>query len=428
MGTELPQKEQTKRVAGAREHLNRRRNNEMLPPVRSRPVRAGVGAVGLAILTLAGSACTTGSESEEVATSTVTTVSAQEPVTRPSCVTEVPASWQAAIEDSAVDTGGVSNVPLAVGRRGEVAVARDNGDTRDLLVVAADKSVAEVYPVPEPDKNRIGPVAIDDRWVVVGVAHAPRDANGVLPTLIRIDVVDRQGGAIRNVAESTAEDQTAGGKTIDSVALFGGKVYWITRDTYAGDTGTIRSFDLNTGAVTDVASGEMRNVRATAAGLSWEVAWDQNAGTRTELKIPDALPPPVAGAVGTGRDQLTLATDGNVYAWLTESGGDTEGLAYWSPGAGLVRITGNIPPVDKHQMTPVYVVGPYVLLGTGRPDNSGETNTTVIDTRSGALVYLAPTVGGADGGTIAVGLGATMKALPTSVGVVRVDALPRLSC
>jgi hypothetical protein len=106
---------------------------------------------------------------------------------------------------------------------------------------------------------------------------------------MRIDVVDRQGGPLRTVVESPLEDRTSGGKTIDSFALFGGKVYWITRDTYAGDTGTIKSYDLNSGAVSDVASGPMRNVRTTAAGLSWEVAWDQNGGTRAELKIPDAL-------------------------------------------------------------------------------------------------------------------------------------------
>ena len=94
---------------------------------------------------------------------------------------------------------------------------------------------------------------MDDRWVVVGVEHAPRGANGIIPTIMRIDVVDRQGGATRNVVESPPEDRTSGGKTIDSVALFGGKVYWITRDTFAGDAGKIQSYDLNTGTVSDVA-------------------------------------------------------------------------------------------------------------------------------------------------------------------------------
>jgi len=77
---------------------------------------------------------------------------------------------------------------------------------------------------------------------------------------------------------------------------------------------------------------------------------------------------------------------------------------------------------------PLFVVGPYVVLDRGRPGDDVDTSATVIDTRSGALTYLRPSVGGADGGTIAVGLGATMKQPPTSAGVLRVDALPPLTC
>jgi hypothetical protein len=390
-------------------------------------VRAG-GAVAVAVLTVAASACTSEPGGGRPTISTTTTAAAPQPVTRPSCEIAVPAAWQQAIDGSAVDTGGVANVPMAVGRRGEVAVSRDNGDTRDLLLVGADKSVTEIYPVPEPAQNSIGTVAMDDRWVVVGVQHAPRGANGVIPTIMRIDVIDRQGGPIRTVVDSPMEDRRSGGKTIDSVALFGGKVYWITRDTFAGDTGRIQSFDLNTGVVSEVASGEMRNVRATAAGLAWDVAWDQNTGTRAELKIPDALPPEVAGAVGTGRDQFSLATDGNAYAWTTGSDQREPGLAYWAPDSGLVRVTGGMPPAGKSQGLPLAVVGPYVVIERGRDDQNYDTFATVIDSRSGALVYLRPSVGGADGGTIAVGIGATNKRPPTTAGVVRVDTLPPLAC
>jgi hypothetical protein len=390
-------------------------------------VRASGGALAVAVLVVSAPACTSGSDPERVATTTMTTVAAPQPTDRPTCEIVVPAAWEKAIDESAVDTGGVSNVPIAVGRRGEVAVSNDTGDTRGLLLIGADRSVSEIYDVAEPDENSIGTVAMDDRWVVVGVEHAPRGANGVIPTLVRIDVVDRAGGPIRNVAESPSEDLESGGKTIDSVALFGGKVYWITRDTYPGNAGKIQSYDLNTGAVTDVASGEMRNVRATAAGLAWDVAWDQNTGPRAELKIPDALPPEVAGAIGTGRDQFTLTTDGNAYAWLTGSAQGDPGLAYWSPNAGLVSVTGEMPSGAK-PAAELHVVGPYVVIDRGRIDNTPETAATVVDTRSGALTYLRPSVGGADGGTIAVGLGATGKEPPTNTGVVRVDTLPPLSC
>lgn len=400
----------------------------MLIGVRTHAVRGGVGAVATTFLAFAASACASTPDSEPGATTAATTAAAPQLTTRPSCETALPATWQKAIDDSVVETGGVSNVPMAVGRRGEVAVSRDNGDSRDLLLIGADKSVSEIYAVPEPNQNWIGTVVMDDRWVVVGVEHAPRGANGIIPTIMRIDVVDRQGGPIRTVVESPLEDRMSGGKTIDSVALFGGKVYWITRDTFAGDTGKIQSFDLNTGAVTDMAAGEMRNVRTTAAGLSWDVAWDQDAGVRAELKIPDALPPAVAGTVGAGRDSMTLATDGNAYAWATGSDQGEPSLAYWSPNSGLVRITGNVPPTGKFAALPLFVVGPYLVIDRGRPGDDYDTSATVIDTRSGALTYLRPSVGGADGGTIAVGLGATTKELPTSAGVVRADSLPALIC
>ncbi len=388
----------------------------------------GVAGTVAALLTVAVAACTADPAAERAVSSAPTTAAATaEPVTRQACEAPLPPAWQTAIDESVVDTGGVSNTPMAVGRRGEVAVARDNGDASDLVLIGADRSVTEIYPVPEPDRNRLGTVSMDDRWVVAGVAYAPRGANGVDPTLMQIDVVDRQGGPVRTVAKSPAEDVESGGKTIDSVALFGGKVYWITRDTYAGNSGKIQSYDLNTGAVSDVASGEMRNVRSTAAGLAWDVAWDENSAPRAELKFPDALPPMVAGEVGTGADQFTLATDGNSYAWATAGGRDGPAISYWSPNAGLVRITGKLPTAADSAPLPLFVVGPYVVVAGGRDDHPGAA-AAVVDTRSGALVYLQPSVGGADGGTIAIGVGAAQKAPPTNAGVLRVEALPALTC
>ena len=387
-------------------------------------MRTGVGAVGVAVLAVAAPACT--SDSNEAGP--VSTVATPQPIIRTSCVTAVPAAWQKVIDAAAVATGGVSNAPGAVGRRGEMTVARDNGDSRDLLLIGADRAVSTIYSVPEPRQNRVRAAAMDDRWVVVGVERAPRGANGVIPTLVRIDVLDRQGGPPRTVVQADEKDFAAGGQTIDSFALFGGKVYWITRDTYSGDTGTVRSYDLNTGVVTDVASGPMRNVRSTAAGLSWEVGWDENTGTRIELKIPDALPPPVAGAVGTGRDQLTLTTDGNAYAWFTATDRGESELSYWSPKSGHVRIIGHMPPPWKFAPVPLYVVGPYAVIGEGRRDDRNDTFSTVVDTRTGALTYLRQSVGGANGGTIGVGFGGTLKQLPSVAGVARVDALPPLSC
>jgi hypothetical protein len=388
--------------------------------------RGRVVAVAIAVITVAAPACSSTRDPDATTAATPTSVVAEAPTDRSSCEAAVPTAWQRAIDGSAVSTGGASNVPAAVGRGGEVAVVRDGGNARDLLLVGADKSVADIYSVPDPDQNDVGFSAMDDRWVVVGVQRAPRGANGIVPPLFRIDVVDRQGGAERTVAQSSEEDLDSGGATIDSVALFGGKVYWITHDSYTADTGTIRSYDLNTGVVAEMASGAMRNVRTTAAGLAWAVASGDN-GTRAELKIPDQLPPPVAGALGAGQDQMTLATDGTAYAWFTGTEQGGTGVAWWSPTEGLVRIAREVPD-GKNQVAPLYVVGPYVVLNRGRSDGTFDTLSTVIDTRSGAFTYLRESVGGADGGTIAVGLGGDVKKLPTLAGVVRADALPPLTC
>jgi hypothetical protein len=269
---------------------------------------------------------------------------------------------------------------------------------------------------------------MDDRWIVVGVDRIPRGSNGVLPGLIRVDVIDRQGGGLRTVATQSEPDYVVGRNVLDSVALFGGKVYWITRETYAGTTGTVSSYDLGTGAAADVASGTVRDVRATAAGVTWV-----GDSRRAEIKVPAALPPPVADAIGKAGDQVTLATDGTAYAWITGLDQGGTGVAWWSPGSGPVRVTGEAmrprtgPASGSDWVPPVYVVGPYVLVDAGRPsDTTGRTNTTVVDTRTGAVTYLHESVAGADGGTIATRLDA--GASKTAAGVVRSSVLPPLAC
>ena len=76
-----------------------------------------------------------------------------------------------------------------------------------------------------------------------------------------------------------------------------------------------------------------------------------------------------------------------------------------------MRVTGESmrprtgPASGSDWVPAVYVVGPYVVVDAGRPsDTTGQTNTTVVDTRTGAVTYLPESVAGADGGTIATHL------------------------
>jgi hypothetical protein len=228
---------------------------------------------------------------------------------------------------------------------------------------------------------------------------------------------------VRTVVQQSEADYAAGRNALDSVALFGGKVYWITRETYAGTTGTVRAYDLGSGAVADVASGAARDLRATAAGLTW-----YGEGTRADVKVAAQLPTPVVDAVGTGQDRLTLATDGTAYAWVTAVDQGGTGVAWWAPGSGLVRITGDFIRV-KNWLPPVYVVGPYVVIGDVRAaDAKHETYTTVVDTRSGAVIYLTDSVAAADGGTIALHLTTGTSKTAEVAGVIRSDALSPPTC
>jgi hypothetical protein len=389
----------------------------------------GLKATLISLLVIAATAVACTSEPDKPAAPPVASSSAApQQVSRPICETALPAAWQQAIDDNRVDAGG-STTPLAVGRAGEIVAVRDNGHTRDVLLISADKSVKEVYPVPDPNRNNAGFAAVDDRWIVVGVVRSPRGANGVLPTLSRIDVIDRNGGPVRNVVQANDEDFQTGGPTIDSVALFDGKVYWITHEKYASSNGVTRSYDPNTGVIAEVSSGSMGTLRATAIGLTGIVDDPSNrpTWTHTEVIRPAQLPTPVADAVGTGPDRWSVTTDGTAYAWLTGVDHGATGVAWWSPQSGLVRIAGDIVKV-KDWLPPVSVVGPYVVIGEGR--NGSQASATVVDARSGAVTSVDPWVVDADGGTIGLSIqyGANGKSAPSYPVVLRVDQLPPLAC
>lgn len=378
-------------------------------------LRIRVCAAAIAALTVAATAaCTDTPPAEPQATE------------RPFCEVAVPAAWQSAIDAGRFDSGGVSTLPLAVSRAGEVVAVRDDGDTRDVLLIGADKSVAEIYAVPDPAKNDVGFAAIDDRWIVIGVDRIPRGSNGVLPGLIRIDVLDRQGGPVRAIAQRSMDDYTTGRNAIDSVALFDGKVYWLAHDFRGDDTTTLSSFDLATGAVDETPVDSARDLRTSAAGLTWS----REGPGMPQVKIDGTLPPAVAESVGRGQDRVSVATDGTAYAWLTGLDEGGTGVAWWSPDSGLVRVTGEVVAPITRGVPLVSVAGPYVVIERGpREGSDRDAYTAVVDTRSGAVAYLANLTRGADGGTIAVDVGVVPnKLVPPNLSVVRSDSLPGLAC
>lgn len=298
------------------------------------------------------------------------------PIERQACAVDVPAQWRDAIAGSAVNTGGLTASPRAVSPVGEVVAVRDSGRAHDLLLIGTDKSVRELFALPEPDEFVIGDVDIDDRWIVFAVVRHPRNANGVLPQMTRIELIDRQTGVRSTVAEQSAADAASRPErnVLDTFALSDGRVYWITRDKYNSETGAAHSFDPLTGSRTDIASGPIRDIQTGPVGAAWS-------------KAPATLPPAVAER--TPDELASLGTDGTAFGWINDVAQGGAGIGYWSPQTGVVKVNGVDADFTKDRR-PVLVFDSFVILDAGGSTTNLGASATVVDTRSGATVALTP--------------------------------------
>lgn len=358
----------------------------------------------LTIVVLVASACAPAQESTGSAS-----------VTRPACQVGLPGDWKRTLVDSRVDTGKWS-VPMAVGPGGEVIARRAD----DVVLIEPDESVSTVYTFPESAEEYANVVELDERWIVLGIT-GPTDYD-VSTELTRITVISRSDGSNRTIAEISDADYRAGRNMLESVALFGDTVYWITHDNVVpGGGGTLRSHELNTGAETEVESGSMRNLRATATGLAWTAFIPED---RTVFRALEPVPAALSALTGINEDQTTLVRDGDVYAWITGVAEGGTGIGRWSPDTGLTRIS-TVQLFDGFPVEPptVHIAGPYVLLG--RQDS---TPSTLVDTRSGALALLEYPVIGAAAETIGIRIGDWGPSSAPNTGSVRTDALPPLVC
>lgn len=346
------------------------------------------------------------------------------PVERVTCTVEMPTQWSEAIAASAVDTGDISTTPRAVSPSGEVVAVRDSGEERQLLLIGTDKSVRQLFSMARPELFTIGYAGIDDRWILFAVVRHPRDANGVLPQTVRIDLIDRQDGSLRTVAEQSAADAAAtpDRNVIDDVVLSEGKAYWITRDTYNGDSGVVHSFDPATGTQTDVAAGPISDLRT---GSSW-APW-----TTADLPAAVAAIPSV--------NKASVGTDGTAFGWIADVAHGGDGIGYWSPQTGIVKVNGVDLHPDVTKFARVLVFDSFVIIGAGGMTSTLGVSATIVDTRSGAVAELTPRnpdqydmVTASRGGTLALNLwagpGRGPKESDRAVGLVRAGALAPLHC
>jgi hypothetical protein len=383
-------------------------------PTSSANAGIRAGALLLVAVTIAAGGCTNAGDSSD---SAPTRPIAQQ-VTRSACQVQLPGDWKQSLEDSRVDTGGYGK-PMAVGPGGEIIARRDD----DILLIEPDKSVSTVYTFPSSANLYAKVAELDERWIVLGLGEQT-PANYQLGTeLRRITVIDRRDGSVRTITETSDADYREGRHLLNSVALFDDTVYWITHDgEAAGGEGTLRSHQLNTGAETDVESGSMGALRATATGL----AWNAFNPTRTVFRALEPLPAALSTLTGINEDQTSLVRDGDVYAWITGIAAGGTGVARWSPQTGLTRInTVRLFDMDQEpQPQPrVHIAGPYVVLS-----KEDSTVTTLVDTRSGALALLGYSVIGAANATIGIQIGEFGESSAPTTGSVRTDALPPLSC
>lgn len=348
----------------------------------------------------------------------------QSPAERQACSVDLPAQWSEAISASAVDTGGISSSTRAVSPAGEVVAVRDSGTARELLLIETDRSVRELFSLPEPDMFNIGNVGIDDRWIVFSVIRHPRNANGVLPQMIRIELIDRQTGALRTVAGQSAADSAVSPNrnVLEAVGLSDGKVYWITRDRYNGEVGRVHSFDPLSGEREDLDSGPFRDVLAAAP---WSAA-----------KI--GLPQEIAGIPET--DRPSVGTDGTSFGWISDVAEGGSGIGFWSPLTGVVKVNGvRLGKELTEYVRPVLVFDPFVIVGSGGMTTTLGASATIVDTRSGAVVLLTPRrpgqydmVRASQGGTLALtlwaGSGRGPKEPDYAVGLLRSEGLDPVSC
>lgn len=388
---------------------------------RFAPIAGVSGRIGVALLvglTVTVSGCQRPSGGDAVTAQTA-------PVEKRACVAAEPAQWAESIAGSAVDTGAGTTRARAVSPAGEIIAVRDTGTSRELLLIGVDRSVRDLYTLPESDEFVFGYVGIDDRWIVFAVEHLPRNANGVLPQVRRIEVIDRQTGARRTVAEHSAADAAAVPErnVPDSVVLADGTVYWITRDTYNGQTGAVHSFDPLTDTRADLASGPLRDLQAGPLG---------NAGATASATLPPAV------SSLPSDDAASLGTDGTAYGWISGSALGGTAIGYFSAQTGVVKV--NDVDVDAAKFrSPVLVFDSYVILDAGGSTTALGTSAVVVDTRSGAVVTLTArepgqydTVAASMGGTLALNLwkgpGRETKQADYAVGLLRSNGLAAPTC
>jgi hypothetical protein len=338
-----------------------------------------------------------------------------------SCLTTLPAAWRTAIAGGTTTARATSVRPLDVAADGTVLVARDFGTSRDVALLSPTGQARRIYTVPSPDRDDVEHGVLAGRWALVPVMHAPRGANGVDPTVVRVMLIDTKSGSTRTLA-TASDGERASGDVIAGATMFNGRVYYDHRPTYPSKHRVIHEYDIATRVDRVVASGAVGSPQVYGRGVGW-------GDTGVDTTVSRALPAPVEHDTEKPRAANELTTDGTAFAWI-----DASNRIAWF-GAGSTAPT----RTDLHasgQVDVIAVAGPIVLFV--------EDGNVVhaLDARTGASTLLPTLQSGLDDQGLSRGgfvVGETVTGeVPSgggappvpSTALIRLDVtkLPELKC
>jgi hypothetical protein len=292
------------------------------------------------------------------------------------CPATLPSAWSAAYRNGLVNVGGAYAYPMSVAADGTLVVYRDDGVTpgspRQILLVAPGRAPQMVYQLANPDVDDVQSAYLVGKELVVALGFHPRPPKDQVPgdtpmpnvtSLFAINLVTHQ----QKMIASTPHRRNS---PVGLAVTYGHTVYWDVQRNYTATTGTVHSYDLNTGARHTVYTGPIGYPAASAAGIGW---FEKHAGY--QVHAPVSLPPAVSAAV-PATERLTVGTDGTAFAWVQSP----SVIGWWTPGAARpvyrrlprrLQLPGSFPDV-------VVVSGSFVFPGNG----------DLLDMKTGALTSL----------------------------------------
>lgn len=396
-----------------------RRSHRWLPALAAAAIIAAVAAtvVGIRVAGSHAPAKPPASSPSPSPTRTAAPAPPQPPNLVVTCHAKLPAAWKTAITQGGSRYGADSAFPIAISPDGrQLLVSRDFGTSRDVALVGTSGAPRPIFTVLQPNLNQVQHASIDGHYAAIDVQRLPRNANGVLGTVVEVVLIDLR--SLHSTLLDSVEDSdiTYGRRTIDGSVVADGHVYWDVRTSYGNLRGVIRDYDIVTGQVRDAYSGVVGQLSRTALGIS--TAWNGEG----QVVIPGDVPEPVQAALTTNASRLSVISDGSSYAWL-----HGRHIEWWAPGQNQVS---ELTPTDVAPGL-IAVAGHYVMYDDPSSD-SVVPIVYILNTSNGAIGasvnVLQPYALSSAGVFVGYRFAGSFKTSPTEPVRIDTTKLPGLHC